>query len=400
MCNQRDRPHCAQTRWRWTIQLKVGDDEFEKTTEAAIQSLLPIQAYSQKQLSSVSIRVDELLRFVTSPIQRQLEEIDRKRQEVAGRLRENYGTLQRHRDLSAEVERGDLRIRSLAEQAKSLRDGLAGISDDDRKVLDGKAGHDDLRSAQTGWLQHIESAQANLTSLVATLDSSLEELELPASTPANVATEATALLTTARNALSGLRSTISRLETEFYALTADNGGIAVPAELLSTELAEYDEAYRAVKERSSAHEVKLAELANLEEQQRKARELLQRQRAERDALGKPEAKHKEFRAELTAARKERTSALQAECEALSTSSDGMIRATLSTNRGFDTVQTKFKALIAGSKMRASKVDAFFEELTKESDPAVTWEVLLEELESLTLLEPGADVSSEQTPVLN
>jgi ABC-type branched-subunit amino acid transport system ATPase component len=71
------------------IQLKVGEGQLEKATEAAIQSLLPIQAYSQKQLSSVSIRVDELLRFVTSPIQRELEEIDRKRQEVVGRLREN-----------------------------------------------------------------------------------------------------------------------------------------------------------------------------------------------------------------------------------------------------------------------------------------------------------------------
>lgn len=382
-----------------TIQLKVGDGQFEKVAEAAIQSLLPIQAYSQKQLSSVSIRVDELLRFVTSPIQRQLEEIDRKRQEVAGRLRENYGTLQRHRNLTAEIERGDLRIRSLAEQAQSLRDGLAGISEEDRKVLDGKSGHDDLRSAQTGWLRHVQVTQENLASLVESLDSSLEDLELPASAPASLTAEANALLTTARDALVGLRSTISGLETEFNALSAEDGAIATTAEALSVKLTEYDGAYRAVKERSSAHEAKLAELASLEEQQRKARELVQRQRTDRDALGKPGDKHKEFRAELTAARKERTSALRAECEALAASSDGMIRATLSTNRGFDAAQIKFKALIAGSNVRASKVDAFFEELAKESDSAATWETVLEELESLTLLEPDADISSEQTPVL-
>lgn len=382
-----------------TIQLKVGDSQFEKVTEAAIQSLLPIQAYSQKQLSSVAIRVDELLRFVTSPIQRKLDEIDRKRQEVAGRLRENYGTLQRHRNLSAEIERGDLRIRSLAEQAQSLRDGLAGISEEDRKTLDGKAGHDDLRSAQTGWLQHLEVAQDNLTRLVESLDSSLEDLSLPASAPSSLSTEANALLTATRDALTGLRSTVTALASEFSALTEDGGAIARPSETLSAQLTKYDETYRAVKERSSAHEAQLAELANLEEQERKSRELVQRQRADRDALGKPGEKHGEFRAELAAARRERTSALRTECDALSASSDGMIRATLSTNRGFDAARAKFKALIAGSNVRTNKVDAFFEELAKESDPAATWEVVLEELESLTLIETDAEISSEQTPSL-
>lgn len=382
-----------------TIQLKVGDGQFENVTEAAIQSLLPIQAYSQKQLSSVAIRVDELLRFVTSPIQRQLEEIDRKRQEVAGRLRENYGTLQRHRNLSAEIERGDLRIRSVAEQAQALRDDLSGISEEDRKTLDSKAGHDDLRSAQTGWLQQVQVARHSLTSLVEALDSSLEDLALPASVPASVSSEASTLLTAIRDALTGLRSTIRGLETDFSALTEDGGVIATRSEALSARLTKYDEAYRAVKERSSAHEAKLAELSDLEEQQRVSRELVQRQRTDRDALGGPGQKHRGYRAELAAARKERTIALAAECEALAASSEGMIRATLSTNRGFDVVHAKFKALIAGSNVRANKIDSFFEALANESDPAATWETVLEELESLTLLEPDAEISSEWTPSL-
>lgn len=383
-----------------TIQLKVGEGQFEMATEAAIQSLLPIQAYSQKQLSSVSIRVDELLRFVTSPIQRELDEIGRKQQEVVGRLRENYGTLQRYRDLSAEIERGDLRIRSLAEQAQSLRDGLAGISEADRQILDGKAGHDDLRSAQTSWIQYVEVAQENLTGFLNSLDSSLDDIVLPASAPEDLSVEANALLTATRDALTRLRSTISRLETDFKALSVEGGALLVSSDALSAKLTEYDEIYRAVKDRSSAHEAKLAELANLEEQQRTSRELVQRQRTDRDSLGKPSEKHNELRAELAAARNERTSALKAECDALATSSDGLICATLSANRGFDAVQTKFKALIAGSNVRANKIDNFFEELAKESDPAVTWETVLEELESLTLLEIDAEISSEQTPTLS
>ncbi|WP_032364321.1 TrlF family AAA-like ATPase [Rhodococcoides fascians] len=382
-----------------TIQLKVGDAPYEKASEAAIQSLLPIQAYSQKQLSSVSIRVDELLRFVTSPIKRELEEIGRNRQEVVGRLRENYGTLQRQRNLTAEIARGNLRGRSLAGQARSLRDGLAGISEVDRQILDDKPGHDDVRSAKTTWLKHVEVTQKSLAGVVSSLDASLDDLALPASVPATLADEANTLINATRDALARLRSTISQLETDFDAMRGEGGALAVPSEALTARLTEYDEAYGAVKKRSSAHEAKLAELADLEKQLRTSRELVQRQTTDRDALGEPGEKHNEFRVELTAARQERTSLLKAECDALASLSGGLIRAALSANRGFDAVQTKFKALIAGSNVRANKVDTLFEELAKESSPAATWETVLEELEPLTLLEPDAEISSEQTPTL-
>ena len=58
------------------LTLKVGYADFVKAREADVRELLPIQAYSQKQLSSVSVRIDELTRFVTSPIRRQLAAMD------------------------------------------------------------------------------------------------------------------------------------------------------------------------------------------------------------------------------------------------------------------------------------------------------------------------------------
>jgi len=63
------------------IQLKVGDAEFTKVREEHVRSLLPVHAYSQKQLSSVALRMDELTRFVTAPVQRSLDSID---QEITG----------------------------------------------------------------------------------------------------------------------------------------------------------------------------------------------------------------------------------------------------------------------------------------------------------------------------
>lgn len=69
------------------ILLKVGVDEFRQVREDDVRVLLPVHAYSQKQLSSVAVRVEELTRFITAPIQPTLDEIDRRIGEAEGRLR-------------------------------------------------------------------------------------------------------------------------------------------------------------------------------------------------------------------------------------------------------------------------------------------------------------------------
>ena len=383
-----------------SVQLKVGDANWEHVRESAIQSLLPIQAYSQKQLSSVAIRVDELLRFVTSPIQRELEDVGRRRGEITDRLRENYGTLQRYRSLTAEIERSELRARSIGEQAQSLRDGLSGISDEDRKILDTKTAYDDVRSAQKEWHHRLEGAQSDLAALIASVRASADGLKSPATVPDGVAGELKAMLEATRGALVELRDGLDALSTATGQAVASGGTFAVQSKALTTKLAENDAAYAAVKERSSTHQAKLEELSKLERERQTAADLAQKQRKEREALGDPAAVHKELRQGLTDARKERTQALDEQCAALTTLSGGMIKASLSPGRGFETTHTKFKALIAGSNVRSNKVADFFDELVRESDPAATWELVLDELESLMLLEQDAEVTSEQTPVLS
>lgn len=383
-----------------SVQLKVGGGEFEKTREANIQSLLPIHAYSQKQLSSVAIRVEELLRFVTSPIHRQLEEVARKQQEIAGRIRENYGTLQRYRSLVAEVDRSDLRIRSLAEQAQSLRNDLAGLSAEDREVLDGKPAHDDARAVSAAIGERLVSTKAELSRVSQSLGTAVDSLQWPDDLPVALASDADAYLAAARESLVAARKAITEVEQDLEAGLSDGGSIRVLAEVLEQRISAFDASYVTVKARSSAHEAKLAELAKLEDQQRQARALVQGQRKDLEALGEPLALHRELRDELNEVRKERTQALNGQCHDLSVSSDGLIRAILSLGRGFDAAQLKFKGLIAGSNVRGSRIDDLFENLSKETDPLATWEATLGELESLTLLEPDVEITSELTPTLS
>lgn len=201
-------------------------------------------------------------------------------------------------------------------------------------------------------------------------------------------------------ALSDLRSSIAEAIEKFGLTLGQGGEVASSSSVLTAKLDAYDKTYADVKARSSAHDVKLEELARLERQQKSAGELAQKQRNLRDGLGNPVARHRELRKELIEVRRERTAALKVQCSGLSASSVGMIRATLSASRGFEAAKSKFKALVTGSNVRSSRIEGFFEELARETDPTTTWELVLNELESLMLLEADADVKSEQTPTLS
>jgi type III restriction enzyme len=381
------------------VHLKVGEGEFEKVRESLVQSLLPIQAYSQKQLSSVAIRLDELLRFVTSPIRSDLEEIDRRIGEVSGKLRENYGTLQRYRILHTELDKSEVRVASLAEQAQSLRDGLSGLSEEDRRILDSKASYDDTRNTASTWEQHSQLAKSAVDEVVDGLNRTLALLDVPAGVPEAAQPSVDALADKVRAAVEELKKQVSAAGDHFTSELLDSGSIGQASRALHQHLDEFEEGYAAVKLRSSAHEARLRDLATLEEQQKIARDLIQQQKKDMAVLGDPVAQHLTLRAELSSLNARRSEAVAKQCSALSVSSDGLIRASLAVGRGFEGAEEKFRGLIAGSNVRTAKVDGLFGELAKETDPVLTWERVLGELEVLMLQEPDAEIRSEMTPVL-
>ena len=60
--------HTVRRRASGELTLKIADAPFQPCTEQNIRELLPVRAYSQKQLSAVGARLDELRRFVHAPI--------------------------------------------------------------------------------------------------------------------------------------------------------------------------------------------------------------------------------------------------------------------------------------------------------------------------------------------
>ncbi|MFC4701358.1 TrlF family AAA-like ATPase [Glaciecola siphonariae] len=117
------------------VSLKVGNGNFESVKPHQIQDLLPIQAYSQKQLSSISIKTDELKRFIERPISKEISSIDFEIDETFRKVKTTYIKLASSKEIRSDLKKSEIEIDSFKSQIEQLRSGLAGLSENDKAVL-------------------------------------------------------------------------------------------------------------------------------------------------------------------------------------------------------------------------------------------------------------------------
>ena len=161
------------------LLMKIAADDMRPCSEDDVRRLLPIQAYSQKQLSDVSVRVDELLRFITAPIRAKLDAIEKRLSDRGERIKETYATVRRRRVLSRTLEERQLAEISLSEQAKALRVGLTGLSESDRALLDRGTVFSGADQAVESWREGISTFRENANTLRRTVGSHLSGTESP-----------------------------------------------------------------------------------------------------------------------------------------------------------------------------------------------------------------------------
>ncbi|WP_420110759.1 TrlF family AAA-like ATPase, partial [Pseudactinotalea sp.] len=382
------------------IYLKVGDAEFAKVREAHVRSLLPIHAYSQKQLSSVALRMDELTRFVTAPVQRSLDGIDQEISEVAGKLRENYAKVQRARGLDSAISRQQLTEQSLSDQATNLRRAFTDLSSEDRATLGAKSQIDAIREFLQSQEQELQDALGQAKATVDRLSSVHSALDAPGEVPASIAGDLSALVEARRQLIESLRGDMSEALARATAARLEGTDEQAAVRAVSETIVSFDEQYEEVKRRSTAHQARLDELAGVEARRTQAAELLADHRRDRKALGEPLTGHAELQDELVNLYRKRSDLIANETAKVTDLSEGLLKAGINRGQGLSAVEAKFRGFIQGSRVRSGKVDHLFASLRAESDPLGTWQSVLSELEYLLLLEEGAAHTSETTPNLS
>lgn len=365
-----------------SLLIKIASEQLRTCTEDEVRALLPIQAYSQKQLSDVSVRVEELSRFITSPIRNALEKIDRSVDEAAGRIRELFATRLRYRNLTQTLQRRELEEISLREQAAAVRASLTDLSDADQVALDnGKLYETADRTVQI-WRNEIASFRSSAIRLRQTAESSLAN---PKSVPTQPEGELlqvayaqySKVLLDAKAALDVLIKSAGAID-----FPPDTLGEDSPWRRWAEKFTAAKAAYDAAVQRSSVHSEKLKQLKDIEEHLAEHARETDRVREELRTLSDTEGSYRSERDVWQDLLKQRADLLDEECVKLTERSGGAIRARVRRFANASGFASILRQSLSGSRVSGAKIESLAGSIASATDPAAQWNALLLDLEKL------------------
>ena len=378
-----------------TLLMKIGAGELQPCTEEEVRALLPIQAYSQKQLSDVSVRIEELTRFITAPIKRDLDRLTRKAEDRASRIRETYATRQRFRELSRTLHNRVLETRSATEQATTIRNSLAGLSDQDRALLDQGRHYVAANVGVASWKAGArtlgektrELRQLALTQLGA-LQPAPEEPAAARETLERARAEYEALLNTAAAALDELAAAANRI------VDGEGGDDSWSRWAAHHDAFQAD--YGAATARSSSHGEKLAQLRALEATIAALAEETTRLNETLVTLATADANYVAARDEWIAAQAEHDDLVDRECAELTRRSGGLIRVAVRRHADPTEFIAVLRSALQGSRVQLAKLEALGEAIVGSQTPRDMWLSAVADLEALAEHDHGRAVTEPRS----
>jgi type III restriction enzyme len=380
------------------ILLKIGAGEFEVCTEENIRNLLPIQAYSQKQLSSVGVSKAELKRLVYSPIRQALAEFELSFKNIKTDIRACYEKRIQLKLLQRDVQRNELELKSIIEQVEKLRKNLQGITDEDRATIEAHESFSVAEQMVDGWGSELSSAADSIGILLNEFENLTTpipaEIVLPLGseeTIKNINESLSRLFTTVRTDLREIKARFAESATELAEFTAER-------KKWLQYLEQHKQKYNSAKERSSSQEVILNQISQLEERSKEIRKSITEKNQIINKLGDQEQKFESLTGKWILAHKDKADLIQTQCEQLAILSDNSLRATLGRGKGIDELKETLRSILAGANVRKDKIESICEMIATASNPIHEWHVLLGEFEKLAAIDVEND-SFENFPVI-
>ena len=377
-------PHSVRRHARsLDLSLKIGQGVFEPCTEADVRRILPVQAYSQKQLSSVGVRLDELKRFVYAPIRQHLDDVERDFAELAATIRTQYAQFQKRKLLLQELEDAERELRSLSEQVIARRGGLSGMRPEDQVTISEQAGYEEEEQAVETNLGDLKRARTALGELSQMLQGLPSKLHLIDGTPNSDLVHEMGHETA--QAFDGLRQTIAEAASRLEIAEGQRKSFQISLGIWKARREAFRARYEEAKQRSSAHEATLTELTELEARVKIIRDRITATRTLVAAVGDPEVGYDAARQQWRQLLVSRAELLQAQCTRMTDLSGGLIRVTVRQHGGTAVIEEKLKSLFSGTNLRGSKIEDLCAHTRSSPDPLEKWMTILADLQKLSEL---------------
>lgn len=362
------------------VLLKIGEGTFVKTSEQEVRNLLPTQAYSQKQLSSVGVRIEELKRFVELPVKKDLDLIRSEIRDAGVKMRSAYGQLVRKRELDIELAKYAIESDSLDKQLEGLRAGLKGLSPADQAIIDQKPKYD----TEEGVIESLHAELTRAERLVTSLSTDLGDLQI--SSEEAIDLQNPDLVKQIQDEFAAKFNQIrERLATLITAFSKDEmKPITERVQEWAALKSEFDKKYAAAKAASTVNQQQLDQIQETEGRRAALKKLQTEKRSTLSALGDPEAAYKDLRSQWSASHASKVTLLDKQCQQFTSLSNGLIKAEIMKTPDVNLLKQQLKNTFAGMNIREQKIEDICQNVVKAAKPLDVWAQVLGELEQLAL----------------
>ena len=370
------------------VLLKVGDGDFAPTTEQEVRNLLPIQAYSQKQLSSVGVRLEELRRFVEVPVKQSLDQIRSDIRDIEAKIRVAYLELIRKKEIEAEIRKYNLEIDSLTKQVTSLRKTLKGLSKADQEIIKQKPLFDNEELI----IEELRNEFRRTEGLVTSLEQEFSEGITEADEGAEL--HNTALIQNIREKFTLKFEEISKQIKALSRLFEKSSFKALSDAVKQWEKAkeEFEKKYEAAKARSKVNEQQLKQIQGIEKRQSDLKKLQMKNRNDLLRLGDPDKNYQKLRTNWNESYVKKIGILDEQCQNFSSLSNNLIKAEIKGSLDVLSLKEECKTAFSGLNIKEGKIDKLCDHVLDSTEPVTTWNGVLAELEKLTFHDvEGTDV---------
>ena len=373
--------------------LKIDNSDFQRVTEEEIRKLLPIQAYSQKQLSSVGVSTEELKRFIQIPIANALGSFDLALADVVKSTRTEYLNVRRKREVEIENDQFNLEILSLTNQVNSLRQSLNGMSENDQNTIARKSTYDN----ESNIISNLKKEQDSLNQKVIEFNTSLSVY--PYSVDLTGASENSDLISRIDEKRIQKVEVLKNMTSEIIAILNGEQDREFRELINVWEVAEttFQGEYEIAKSKSTSNSQQLKEIERIEVRLSMLKNSFNDRQLKLRELGEPEATFNNARSNYWQIHRDKASLLKAEADKFSNLSHGLIKVEVERKIDMYLIKSELTKVLQGARINNEKLQSIIEGIAAQESPLADWEIVLNEFRQLAELDNKSTVSHNNLP---
>jgi chromosome segregation protein len=379
------------------ILLRIGSGDFQQVKEDDIRKILPIQSYSQKQLSDVGVKTDELKRFIQHPITNQLDSIKFNLSETGNKLKNSYYQLIRKKEIEQEIENFNLESQSLSNQAENIRKSIKGVSTSEQETINKKPKFEKEETI-------ISNSKNELIVFENKADELLRLLEMYPEPLGDIEQLENKHLV--QNISKEIDSTFVEIKATALALKA----IFSPERLskLNESIQQwnlkketYEIAYELSKGNSQSSQQQRLEIQKIERRFSEINKNISDRKLLLKEIGTPEEDFTEQRFQWQKYHTEKVTLLNEQAVRFTELSKNLIKAEVTKSINLQPLKSQLKAIFEGTRIREERIDSIVDIIKQSADPIKEYTAILEEFRLIAEYKVSEDKTFKipETPLL-